>query len=290
RRCRRERRSPGDRAARLARAGASSRLVAVSRQGGPRVSVSRHVLSVTVRDQPGVLLRIAGLFARRGYNIESLSVAQTERPGLSRTTFVVTGEDATVEQVTKQLQKLIDVLTVVDHSGSDYVSRELMLIKVSVRSPDDRVEIRQIAQDFRARIVDVAKQALTFEVTGDERKIEAFINQMRPFGIVELVRTGMVALERTEQVKRKEQARGRAKASCSDYLGPSRPRGERAPASLGTRHRARRERAQRPRAEATPGGEPRWRRSSTTRTRTSTTSRARPSPSSATARRATPTR
>lgn len=177
------------------------------------MSVSRHVLSVTVRDQPGVLLRIAGLFARRGYNIESLSVAQTERPGLSRTTFVVTGEDATVEQVTKQLQKLIDVLTVVDHSGSDYVSRELMLIKVSVRSPDDRVEIRQIAQDFRARIVDVARQALTFEVTGDERKIEAFINQMRPFGIVELVRTGMVALERTEQVERTEQGRGRAKAA-----------------------------------------------------------------------------
>jgi acetolactate synthase-1/3 small subunit len=171
------------------------------------MSVSRHVLSVTVRDQPGVLLRIAGLFARRGYNIESLSVAQTERPGLSRTTFVVTGEDETVEQVTKQLQKLIDVLTVVDHSGSAYVSRELMLIKVAVRSPDDRVEIRQIAQDFRARIVDVAREALTFEVTGDEGKLQAFINQMRPFGIVELIRTGMVALERTEQ------ERGRARAA-----------------------------------------------------------------------------
>jgi len=171
------------------------------------VNVSRHVLSVTVRDQPGVLLRIAGLFARRGYNIESLSVAQTERPGLSRTTFVVTGEDTTVEQVTKQLQKLIDVLTVVDHSNSAYVGRELMLIKVAVRTPDDRVEIRQIAQDFRARIVDVAREALTFEVTGDEGKLGAFINQMRPFGIVELVRTGMVALERTEQ------ERGRAKAA-----------------------------------------------------------------------------
>ncbi|HLV11176.1 MAG TPA: acetolactate synthase small subunit [Trueperaceae bacterium] len=171
------------------------------------MNVSRHVLSVTVRDQPGVLLRIAGLFARRGYNIESLSVAQTERPGLSRTTFVVTGEDTTVEQVTKQLQKLIDVLTVVDHSNSAYVGRELMLIKVAVRTPDDRVEIRQIAQDFRARIVDVAREALTFEVTGDEGKLGAFINQMRPFGIVELVRTGMVALERTEQ------ERGRAKAA-----------------------------------------------------------------------------
>ncbi|HZW99121.1 MAG TPA: acetolactate synthase small subunit [Trueperaceae bacterium] len=175
------------------------------------MSVSRHVLSVTVRDQPGVLLRVAGLFARRGYNIESLSVARTEHPGLSRTTFVVMGEDSTVEQVSKQLQKLIDVITVLDHSGSAYVGRELMLIKVAVRTPEDRVEIRQIAQDFRARIVDVAREALTFEVTGDDGKLAAFISQMKAFGIVELVRTGMVALERTEQ--REGQERGRAKAA-----------------------------------------------------------------------------
>lgn len=161
--------------------------------------IHRHVLSVTVRDRPGVLLRIASLFARRGYNIESLSVAQTDKPGLSRTTFVVTGEERTVEQVEKQLQKLIDVITVIDHSGSKYVDRELMLIKVAVRTPDDRVEIRQIAQDFRARIVDVARSALIFEVTGDAGKMDAFIAQMRPFGIIELIRTGMVALERTEQ-------------------------------------------------------------------------------------------
>ncbi|HZJ09992.1 MAG TPA: acetolactate synthase small subunit [Trueperaceae bacterium] len=166
----------------------------------------RHVLSVTVRDRPGVLLRIASLFARRGYNIESLSVAQTEKPGLSRTTFVVSGEDATVEQVEKQLQKLIDVITVIDHSGSSFVDRELMLIKVAVRTPDDRVEIRQIAQDFRARIVDVARSALIFEVTGNANKMDAFIAQMRQYGIVELIRTGMVALERTEQA-RTEQVR-----------------------------------------------------------------------------------
>lgn len=159
----------------------------------------RHILSVTVRDRPGVLLRIAGLFARRGYNIESLSVAQTEKPGLSRTTFVVTGEDATIEQVEKQLQKLIDVISVIDHSGSSFVDRELMLIKVAVRTPEDRVEIRQIAQDFRARIVDVARSALIFEVTGNANKMDAFIAQMRQYGIVELIRTGMVALERTEQ-------------------------------------------------------------------------------------------
>lgn len=157
----------------------------------------RHVLSVTVRDQPGVLVRIASLFARRGFNIESLSVAQSETAGLSRTTFVVSGADATIEQVQKQLQKLIDVISVVDHSQAKFVDRELMLIKVTVNTPEARVEIRQIAQDFRARIVDVSRSALIFEVTGDEGKMDAFIEQMRPFGIEELIRTGRVALTRT---------------------------------------------------------------------------------------------
>lgn len=155
-------------------------------------------MSVTVRDRPGVLVRIAGLFARRGFNIESLSVAQSEEPGVSRTTFVVNGEDSVLEQVQKQLQKLIDVIKVIDHSQSKFVDRELMLIKVAVRSPEDRVEMRQIAQDFRARIVDVARHALVFEVTGDEGKMNAFIAQMRDFGIVELIRTGRVALPRSE--------------------------------------------------------------------------------------------
>ncbi len=161
------------------------------------MSAHTHVLSVTVRDQPGVLMRIAGLFARRGFNIESLSVAQSETPGISRTTFTVSGEDATVEQVQKQLQKLIDVIKVIDHSEAKFVDRELMLIKVGVASPDDRVELRQIAQDFRARIVDVHRGALVFEVTGDTGKMDAFIEQMRPFGILELIRTGRVALTRS---------------------------------------------------------------------------------------------
>src|SRR5690606_29691010 len=174
--------------------------------------VHRHVLSVTVRDRPGVLVRIAGLFARRGFNIESLSVAQSEQPGISRTTFVVTGEDATIEQVQKQLQKLIDVVKVIDHSESRFVDRELMLLKVAVRTPDDRVEIRQIAQDFRARIVDVARSALIFEVTGDEGKMNAFIEQMRPFGIIELIRTGRIALTRT-QAEPERLPNGRAKAA-----------------------------------------------------------------------------
>lgn len=159
--------------------------------------MSRRVVSVTVRDKPGVLVRIASLVARRGFNIESLSVAQSEQPGLSRTTMVVQGDEATFEQVQKQLKKLIDVISVVDHSRASYVDRELMLIKVRVQGPDERVEIRQVAQDFRARIVDVARSALVFEVTGDEGKLHAFIEQMRPFGITELIRTGRVALGRT---------------------------------------------------------------------------------------------
>lgn len=161
------------------------------------MSARSHVLSVTVRDQPGVLVRIAALFARRGYNIESLSVAQTHEPGMSRTTFVVSGEDDSIEQMQKQLQKLIDVIKVVDHSEGPYVDRELMLIKVAVHSPDDRIEIRQIAQDFRARIIDVARDSLVFEVTGDEGKTQAFIEQMRPFGVLDLIRTGRVALPRS---------------------------------------------------------------------------------------------
>ena len=162
-----------------------------------RRETTRHVMSVSVRDKPGVLLRIASLFARRGFNIESLSVAKSEVPGTSRTTFVVSGDDRTLEQVEKQLQKLVDVLKVIDHSDAKYVDRELMLLKVAVRSTEARTEIRQIAQDFRARIVDVHADALIFEVTGDEGKMEAFTEQMRPFGILETIRTGRVALTRT---------------------------------------------------------------------------------------------
>ena len=159
--------------------------------------MSRHVISVTVRDRPGVLLRVAGLIARRSFNIESLSVAQSEEPGFSRLTLVIAGGEDTVEQIQKQLQKLIDVIKVVDHSDAPYVDRELMLIKVDVRTADARVEVRQIAQDFRARIVDVERDTLIFEVTGDKAKMNAFIDQMHAFGIIELMRTGSIALTRT---------------------------------------------------------------------------------------------
>jgi acetolactate synthase-1/3 small subunit len=172
----------------------------------------KHVISVTVRDQPGVLMRIASLIARRGFNIESLSVARSEEPGLSRTTFVLVSESESVEQVEKQLQKLIDVITVINHSDAAFVDRELMLIKVSVSEPEARVELRQIAQDFRARIVDVHRDALVFEVTGDEGKMDAFIEQMRAYGIIELIRTGRVALTRSaaDNLSKKQPARAAA--------------------------------------------------------------------------------
>ncbi|KEF34743.1 acetolactate synthase [Deinococcus sp. RL] len=154
-----------------------------------------HLLSVLVRDEPRVLTRITSLFGRRGYNIRSLSVGTTEQPGVSRLTCVVTGERAVVVQAMRQLEKLHDVLHVIDHSLEKFVDRELLLVKVAI-TPESRVEVRQIAEDFRARIVDVGRRALTFEVTGDEGKVTAFLEQMRPFGIIETMRTGRVALTR----------------------------------------------------------------------------------------------
>ena len=153
------------------------------------------LVSVIVRDEPKVLTRITALFGRRAYNIRSLSVGSTENPGLSRMTFVVTGNRGIVEQAMRQLDKLIDVVHVIDHSLEKFVDRELVLLKVHITN-DTRVEVRHIAEDFRARIVDVGRRALTFEVTGDEGKITAFIEQMRPFGILETMRTGRVALTR----------------------------------------------------------------------------------------------
>lgn len=154
-----------------------------------------QLLSLLVRDEPRVLTRITALFGRRGYNIKSLSVGTTEHPGISRMTIVVSGDRGVVEQAIKQLDKLHDVVKIIDHSLEKFVDRELVLVKVAI-TPDSRVEVRQIAEDFRSRIVDVGRHALTFEVTGDEGKITAFIEQMRPFGILETMRTGRIALTR----------------------------------------------------------------------------------------------
>ncbi|WP_073089490.1 acetolactate synthase small subunit [Thermosyntropha lipolytica] len=157
--------------------------------------MKKHILAVTVENKPGVLTRVATLFRRRGYNIESLAVGETENPDISRMTIVVSGDDRVIEQVTKQLYKLIDVIKIVDISEEKAVERELMLIKVKADATV-RAEILQIVEIFRARIVDIGRDSLIIEVTGDSEKIEAIEDSLRPFGIIELVRTGKIAMVR----------------------------------------------------------------------------------------------
>jgi acetolactate synthase-1/3 small subunit len=154
-----------------------------------------HTIVALVEDRPGVLTRIASMFRRRGFNIASLAVGKSERPGLSRMTFVVDGDQNTVYQVTKQLDKLIDVILVSDISAEAIVSRELALVKVKA-DPSSRGEIIQIVQLFRANIVDVGTQSMVIEITGEEDKINALSNLLEPFGIIELLRTGRVAMVR----------------------------------------------------------------------------------------------
>jgi acetolactate synthase-1/3 small subunit len=159
----------------------------------------KHTVSVLVQNKPGVLARTAGLFSRRGYNIESLTVGVTENEAVSRMTIVVTGDDTVVEQVTKQLNKLIEVIKVSDLPKESYVNRELVLIKVTADS-SNRAEIMQIVNIFRARIVDVAPKSLIIEVTGDEGKLDALVGMLKQFGIKEIVRTGTLALGRGPKV------------------------------------------------------------------------------------------
>ncbi|ACX51394.1 acetolactate synthase, small subunit [Ammonifex degensii KC4] len=155
----------------------------------------RHTLSVLVENHPGVLARVANLFRRRGYNIESLAVGSTEDPAFSRMTIVVEGDDRVIEQVTRQLDKLIEVIKVEDITKEEHVNRELALIKVQA-DPPRRGEVIQIVDIFRAHIVDVSPETLIVEVTGDEGKVAAMIEALRPFGIKEMVRTGKLALLR----------------------------------------------------------------------------------------------
>ena len=155
----------------------------------------RHILAALVENNPGVLARVAGLIRRRNFNIESISVGITEDPSISRMTLVVEGDDATVEQVTKQLNKLIEVLKVVDIRQDIAVSRELALIKVHADTAR-RAQVLQLVEIFRANVVDVGKRSMTLEVTGPKDKIDALIALAREFGIQELARTGIVALER----------------------------------------------------------------------------------------------
>jgi acetolactate synthase-1/3 small subunit len=155
----------------------------------------KHTLAILVENKAGVLSRVSSLFSRRGYNIDSLAVGVTEDPDISRITIVVHGDDHVVEQVTKQLNKLIDVIKVSDIGGEEAVERELALIKVAADA-DTRAEIIQIANIFRARIVDVAPKSMTVEITGDEGKVQAIEKLLRQFGIKELVRTGKIAIVR----------------------------------------------------------------------------------------------
>ena len=156
----------------------------------------RHTISILVENKFGVLTRVAGLFSGRGYNIDTLNVGPTQSPDTSRMTVTTRGDDATIEQIVKQLKKLINVLEVRDFRATEYIDRELVLVKVAVDSKS-RAEVMQITDIFRAKIVDVQPKSLTVEVTGSEGKIEKFISLMNSFGIQDLTRTGTVALARS---------------------------------------------------------------------------------------------
>ncbi len=155
----------------------------------------RHTISVMVENEFGVLSRVSGLFSGRGFNIESLSVAETLDPSVSRMTIVTSGNDQIVEQILKQLNKLISVIKVVDLTGADTVDRELVLIKVNAES-ETKAEVLRLVDIFRAQVVDVAPRAYTIEMTGDEEKVNALVQLLKPIGIREIVRTGLVSIAR----------------------------------------------------------------------------------------------
>jgi len=161
---------------------------------------SKHTIAVLVENKFGVLSRVAGLFSARGYNIESLSVGETLDPSVSRMTLVVRGDAFVIEQVMKQLHKLIDVIKVIDLSAEIHVEREMLLIRVNAE-PAARAEILRIADIFRAKVVDVTATSYTLEVTGEETKIAAILDLLRPFGIQEVVRTGKVAIARSPKAR-----------------------------------------------------------------------------------------
>ncbi|MDG0808283.1 acetolactate synthase small subunit [Cohnella rhizosphaerae] len=156
---------------------------------------TRHTIAILVNDQPGVLQRVSGLFGRRGFNIESITVGSSEEPGLSRMVIVTKGDDHTLEQIEKQLYKIIDVIKVVDIGSSPMVARELGLIKIGA-DPSARPEILGIVDTFRAAVVDISPNSLIVQVVGDTDKIDAMIELLKPYGIRELSRTGVTAMAR----------------------------------------------------------------------------------------------
>lgn len=155
----------------------------------------RHTISLLVENKFGVLSRVAGLFSGRGYNIESISVGETIDPAIAQMTIVTKGDDLIIEQITKQLNKLIDVIKVTDMVEVDHVEREMILLKLSPK-PERKFEVIELTKIFRGKIIDSSEKTFTIEITGDEKKLAAFINMMRPMGIKELVRTGKVAIAR----------------------------------------------------------------------------------------------
>ncbi|HOA55575.1 MAG: acetolactate synthase small subunit [Acetivibrionales bacterium] len=161
--------------------------------------MAKHILSVLVENHAGVLSRVAGLFSRRGFNIDSLAVGVTENPEVSRMTIVVEGDEYIIEQVSKQLNKLIDVIKIKRLDRHEFISRELALIKVASNAAT-RSEIVQLVEIFRAKIVDVSKTTLTIEASGSEDKVSALEDLLRPFGIKEIVRTGVIAIERGNRI------------------------------------------------------------------------------------------
>jgi len=173
--------------------------------------IKKHTIAVLVENRFGVLSRVAGLFSARGYNIESLSVGETLDPAVSRMTLVVRGDAFVIEQVMKQLHKLIDVIKVIDLSEETHVEREMLLVRVNAE-PSARAEVLRIADIFRAKVIDVTAASYTLEVTGEESKIEAMLELLRAFGIQEVVRTGKVAIARSPKtrLRRAEEKLGKA--------------------------------------------------------------------------------
>lgn len=167
----------------------------------------RHTLAVLVENHPGVLARVAGLFSRRGYNIESLAVGITDDPRISRMTIVVEGDERDLEQVGKQLNKLVNVIKVSNISHNECIARELALVKVNAE-PARRASVMQLADIFRAKVVDVGKKTMVIEITGDEDKVDAMLNLAREFGIREVVRTGRIAMVRGSKVTDDSEVQG----------------------------------------------------------------------------------
>jgi acetolactate synthase I/III small subunit len=160
----------------------------------------RHTISLTVENKFGVLTRVAGLFSGRGYNIESLSVAETLDPEISKMTIVTSGDDKIIEQIIKQLNKLVNTIKVTDLTVTEHVEREMVLIKVSA-SGENRTEVLRLVDIFRGKIVDVSPDTFVIELTGDEEKIGAVLNLLKPLGVKDIVRTGKVAMQRAVQQK-----------------------------------------------------------------------------------------